>query len=70
MSGELLAHLRTSPPQLRDLRQPLPNHRIGAAMFGAIRYDHWTAVEKREQPQNSVGATGHAIRAVREICGL
>jgi hypothetical protein len=39
-------------------------------MLGAIRYDHWTAVEKREQPRNPVGATGHSIRAVREICGL
>ena len=65
-----LAHFHAAQPALASFAEPAPNHADAAAALTAIGYNGWIAIEMREQPDDPLGATATAVRAVQAIYGL
>ncbi len=65
-----LAHFHAAQPALASFAEPEPNHADAAAALTAAGYDGWIAIEMREQPDDPLGATATAVRAVQAIYGL
>ncbi len=64
---DLLCHFHAAQPQLGDFQDPLANHQDAAAALRAAGYDRWLSIEMREQANDPLAATEHAIRTVRSI---
>jgi sugar phosphate isomerase/epimerase len=69
-TSELLTHFHAAQPQLGDFSEPLPSHGLAAAALHLAGYDHWVAIEMREQPEDPVAAVAQAVQAVRRIYRL
>ena len=65
-----LAHFHAAQPELASFAEPASNHADAAAALTAAGYDGWIAIEMREQPDDPLGATATAVRAVQRLYGL
>ena len=64
------AHFHAAQPELASFADPASNHAAAAAALTASGYDGWISIEMREQPDDPLGATATAVRAVQRIYGL